>query len=169
MNNKAEALRNLSVPAFEVRNTPEADEAARRLCAWSLPEAVPCLSPAMVTSVGLVVLVQMVGEICPNCFSKEFAETLGQIVSSSCLGAWKLTQGIARGTPEDTTDVGISVFPCLIWEAPCHHPRPEAQLSLACFNGPTQPAPSLFSKRRVESNFWDVKLQRFLEQSSSFL
>lgn len=32
MKNKARALRNLSVPAFEVSNTAAADEAAQRLC-----------------------------------------------------------------------------------------------------------------------------------------
>lgn len=61
MNNKAEALRNLSVPAFEVMNTP--DEAARRrLCILSLPEAVLCLLPMRVTSMGRVVALQVLAE-----------------------------------------------------------------------------------------------------------
>jgi len=86
MNNKAEALRNLSVPAFEVMNMPAADEAARRLRVRSLPKAVSCLSPVTVTSMGLMVAPQVLGEIIPNCFSEGFAETLGQVLNSSVLG-----------------------------------------------------------------------------------
>lgn len=87
MNNKAEALRNLSVPAFEVTNMPVADEAAQGLWVRSLPEAVLCLSPTTVTSTGPVVPLRVLGDISPNCFSKGFAETLGQILNPSCFGA----------------------------------------------------------------------------------
>lgn len=152
MNNKAKALRNLSVPAFEVTNTPAADEAARRLHVWFLPEAAPCLSPTTVTSTGLMVPLRVLGDISLNCFLEGFAETLGQILNASCFGAGKQTQEMARGTPggEDVTCVGTLVFPRPYLRSPCHHPKPAAQLSLACFNGPMQHAPSDSSQEQPE-------------------
>lgn len=53
----------------------------------------------MVTSMRLVVPVQVLGEISLNCFSNGFAETLGQILSTSCFEAQKLTLRLAQGTP----------------------------------------------------------------------
>lgn len=125
MNNKAEALRNLSVPAFEVTNTPAADEAARRLWVWSCPEAVSCLLPAMVTSTGLVVPLRASGEISLYRFSEGFAETLGHILNPSCFGAGKVTQGLAWGTREEKTSRvwALQCFPVPTCEAPCHHPK----------------------------------------------
>lgn len=79
MNNKAEALRNLSAPSFEVRDMLEAG-AAQRLRTGSLPEAVLCLSPVTVTS-RLMVPLQGLGEIPLNC-----SECL-QILNSSCFEA----------------------------------------------------------------------------------
>lgn len=150
MNNKAEALQNLSVPAFEVTNTPAADEAAQRLC--------------MVPSRGCAVPLTCDGDIHETCgpspsAGRDQSELLFQWVCRNIRAdpqhqlfwSTKTDPEVGSGHPRRRRHHfyvwALQCFPVPVLEAPCHHPKPEAQLSLACFNGLTQHMPTLEHKK----------------------